>query len=69
MDTHVHRISNRLGWVRTEQPAKTEEGLAKLFPPEYWADVNLALVGFGQTVCEAKKPKCWGCPIRDRCEY
>lgn len=65
VDTHVHRIANRLGWVRTAKPEETEEVLKKLFPVEFWEKVNRAMVGFGQTVCKPQKPLCDECPIED----
>jgi endonuclease III len=74
VDTHVHRISNRLGWVDTSKcksnaPDKTRQELEKLFPHEYWGDVNGLLVGFGQTTCTAKAPKCNQCTLRDTCKF
>lgn len=65
VDTHVHRIANRLGWVKTSKPEETEEELKRLFPVEFWKKVNRAMVGFGQTVCKPQKPLCDECPIRD----
>ncbi len=65
VDTHVHRIANRLGWVKTAKPEETEEELKKLFPVELWGKVNRAMVGFGQTVCKPQKPLCDECPIKD----
>ncbi len=67
VDTHVHRISNRLGLVSTEKPEETERELKKLFPEELWKNVNRAMVGFGQTVCKPQKPKCGECPFKDWC--
>lgn len=64
VDTHVHRISNRLGLVKTEKPEETEEELKKLFPKKLWNRVNAAFVGFGQTVCKPVKPLCNECPIK-----
>ncbi|RLI78529.1 endonuclease III [Archaeoglobales archaeon] len=63
VDTHVHRISNRLGLVKTTKPEETEEQLKKIFPKELWNRVNQAFVGFGQTVCKPVKPLCNECPI------
>jgi len=64
VDTHVHRISNRLGWCHTNKPEDTEKSLSGLFPSKVWPVINHALVGFGQNTCEAKKPLCGGCPVR-----
>lgn len=69
VDVHVHRISNLLGWVKTKNPEETEKALQKTLPKELWHDVNHTMVGFGQTICEAKKPKCEECPIKDTCRY
>ncbi|MEM1578976.1 MAG: endonuclease III [Archaeoglobaceae archaeon] len=68
VDTHVHRISNRLGLVKTRTPIETEEELKKIFPIDLWEKINSAFVGFGQTVCLPKKPKCNECPIEGVCK-
>ncbi len=67
VDTHVHRISNRLGLVNTTKPEETEEELKKIFPKNMWDKVNRAMVGFGQTVCRSQKPLCDECPLRNWC--
>ncbi|KAJ3417452.1 DNA N-glycosylase and apurinic/apyrimidinic (AP) lyase [Chytridiales sp. JEL 0842] len=69
VDTHVHRIANRLGWVKSKDtaPEETREQLEVWLPHEYWAEVNPLLVGFGQTVCMAVKPKCHECPAKALC--
>lgn len=69
VDTHVHRISNRLGWVKTKKPEQTEEALMKLVPKRLWTKVNSAMVSYGQTVCIPRNPKCSICKIRDYCRY
>jgi endonuclease-3 len=70
VDVHVHRISNRLGWVDTTTPAeKTQEALEAWIPKEYWEEVNVLLVGFGQQICEARKPKCKECRVSSMCPY
>ncbi len=69
VDTHVHRISNRLGLVETKTPEETEEELKKIVPKEYWRRVNKAMVGFGQTVCKPIKPKCNECKLVEICKY
>ncbi|MEZ0323720.1 MAG: endonuclease III [Hydrogenothermaceae bacterium] len=68
VDTHVHRISNRLGLVKTKDPYQTELDLMKTIPKKYWQDINRLFVAFGQTICKPIKPKCDKCPIRDYCE-
>lgn len=67
VDTHVHRISNRLGLIKSKNPEQTEEALRKLLPKEYWIDWNYLLVMWGQNICAPISPKCGGCPIRDYC--
>jgi endonuclease-3 len=67
VDTHVHRISNRLGWVKTKIPRATEEALAKIIPKRYWVELNTALVTFGQNICLPVSPFCSKCYIRKYC--
>lgn len=67
VDIHVHRISNRLGLIRTRNPHASEMTLRKLLPQEYWAAWNRLLVSFGQTICRPVRPKCGACPIRPHC--
>ncbi len=67
VDTHVHRISNRLGWVRTRTPHETEKALMKIVPRAHWIDVNEILVGFGQRVCTPLSPRCSICPVARSC--
>ncbi len=63
VDTHVHRISNRLGWVRTATPEKTETALTGLLPREFWIELNGLFVAFGQRVCTPQSPWCSRCPL------
>lgn len=67
VDTHVHRISNRLGWVRTRTPLETERALEAILPRRWWIPVNGLLVAFGQRTCTPQSPKCSACPIRRHC--
>lgn len=67
VDTHCHRIPNRLKWVKTANPIATKAELEKIFPKEEWEHVNYTLVGFGQNICAAVKPKCEQCPINKLC--
>ncbi len=67
VDVHVHRISNRLGLVRTKTPLETEMALRRILPHRYWKTWNRFLVAFGQTVCTPRKPHCDRCPIRACC--
>jgi len=67
VDTHVHRISNRLGWVKTKTPEQTETALEQVLARGYWIPINELLVRFGQTLCTPISPFCSRCPIRDHC--
>jgi endonuclease III len=68
VDTHVHRISNRLGWVRTKTPEQTEQALYKATDRRWWPYINLYLVTWGQNVCKPVYPRCDACAIYDSCE-
>ncbi len=67
VDVHVHRISNRLGYVSTKTPEETEFALRKILPKKYWIDFNTLLVTLGQNICKPQKPKCEICSIRKFC--
>lgn len=67
VDTHVHRIPNRLGWVRTKTPEQIELELKKSIPKKHWQDINNLLVTFGQNVCVPVSPFCSKCPINKYC--
>jgi len=67
VDTHVHRISNRLGYVRTKTPEETEWALRKKLPQEYWIEYNALLVVWGQNVCKPLSPFCSRCAVRRYC--
>ncbi|MET0166770.1 MAG: endonuclease III [Vicinamibacterales bacterium] len=67
VDTHVHRICNRLGWVRTETPAETEQALYAVIDPSWWPLLNLYLVTWGQNVCRPVYPRCASCLIARDC--
>jgi len=69
VDTHVHRISNRLGLVKTTQPEETEAELVKTVPRRYWLELNDLFVRFGQTTCKPVGPKCAICTLRPGCQY
>jgi endonuclease-3 len=68
VDTHVHRISNRLGYVRTKNPEETEFALRAKLPPEYWSRYNTLLVAFGRNTCRPISPLCSHCPVEARCD-
>ena len=67
VDTHVHRISNRLGWVRTKTPEQTEQALYERLESRWWPYANLYLVTWGQNVCRPTHPRCGDCAISARC--
>lgn len=67
VDTHVHRISNRLGYVHTKTPVETEFALREKLPEKYWIIYNDLLVTFGQNLCKPISPLCSQCPIHDHC--
>ncbi len=67
VDTHVHRISNRIGYVSTKTPKDTEFVLREKLPEEYWIEYNDLLVTFGQNVCKPISPLCSQCPVHDHC--
>src|SRR6056297_73652 len=67
VDIHVHRISNRLGWVKTDKPDETEGELSRVLPQEYWIEINELFVRFGQSVCTPVSPWCSKCPLEASC--
>jgi len=69
VDTHVHRISNRLGLVKTKKPEETEAALVKTVPKRYWLELNDLFVRFGQTTCKPIGPHCWSCTLARSCVY
>ena len=69
VDTHVHRISNRLGLVDTKMPEETEMALREKIPKKYWLDINNTFVMYGQNICKPISPMCHVCKIRKTCNY
>ena len=67
VDVHVHRIFNRLGYVKTKNPEETEFALRKKLPVKHWIDINTLMVTHGQNVCFPRKPNCEECPIAEYC--
>jgi endonuclease-3 len=67
VDIHVHRISNRLGWVQTSTPERTERALYERVPARWWPYLNLYLVTWGQNVCRPTHPRCGDCAVARRC--
>jgi endonuclease-3 len=68
VDTHVHRISNRWGYVKTKDPLATEMALRKKLPKDYWIEYNPTLVALGQQVCKPTSPICSACPVAAFCK-
>ena len=69
VDVHVHRISNRLGLVKTKEPEETEFALKKNLPKKCWSDINTLFVTLGQNVCKPTKPECSNCRLCKYCNY
>lgn len=67
VDTHVHRISNRWGYIKTATPEKTEFALRAKLPKQYWIEYNNLLVNFGQHLCRPISPQCSQCPLKKYC--
>ena len=68
VDVHVHRIFNRLGYVKTKTPEETEFSLREKLPKKYWIEINTLIVTHGQNCCKPQKPDCKNCPISEYCE-
>jgi endonuclease-3 len=68
VDTHVHRVTNRWGYVATKTPEKTEFALRKKLPQRYWIEINDMLVSFGQKICRPISPMCSTCPLSPYCD-
>ena len=69
VDVHVHRISNRIGLVKTTDPEETERELLHAYDRKYWVDVNELFVSFGKEICRPIGPKCTECSVRKLCTY
>lgn len=68
VDCHVHRLSNRLGWIKTKTPEESEKELEKVLPVSFWIEINDLFVRYGQNICTPLSPKCSLCPINSCCE-
>ncbi|MGB8647766.1 MAG: endonuclease III [Anaerolineae bacterium] len=68
VDTHVHRITNRWGYMHTKTPDETELALREKLPPRYWLEINALLVALGQNICRPTTPNCSHCPVYEFCE-
>lgn len=67
VDTHVHRISNRCGWIQTKTPEESEKALEQIMPQKFWIPLNELLVSYGQKICTPVSPRCSECPIQKAC--
>lgn len=68
VDTHVHRIANRMGMISTKTPEETEKELRKVLPKKWWKELNHTLVLFGQNICLPRNPRCGECPVESYCK-
>ncbi len=69
VDTHVHRVANRLGWVKTKTAPQTEKELLRILPGDLLREMNLVFVKFGRYICLAPTPRCYLCPFQEICEF
>jgi endonuclease-3 len=69
VDTHVHRISNRIGLVKTVSPDETEVALKEIAPKELWCEINAIMIRFGQRICLPRRPRCDRCSVKVHCDY
>ena len=67
VDTHVHRIANRMGWIRTKKPDDSVAALEKVLPRQYWITINELLVLYGQQICTPLSPRCSLCRLKEHC--
>ena len=68
VDIHVHRVTNRWGYVRTRTPEQTTAALEAKLPQGYWVEINRLLVPFGKHICTGQRPRCSTCPVLDMCQ-
>lgn len=69
VDTHVNRISNKLGWAHHSDPLKVELELQEVLPKDHWIRINIQLIRHGRAVCKARKPMCGNCALSEWCEF
>ena len=67
-DVHVHRVTNRWGYVKTSSPGRTSQELERILPRDYWVEINRVLVPFGKHICTGKLPRCSTCPVLEYCQ-
>ncbi len=68
VDVHVHRVTNRWGYVRTAAPEQTMAALEQQLPSRYWLEINRLLVPFGKHICTGRLPRCSSCPVLEMCD-
>jgi endonuclease-3 len=68
VDIHVHRVTNRWGYVKASSPERTMLALEAVLPKEHWVEINRLLVPFGKHICTGQRPRCSTCPLRDMCQ-
>ena len=68
VDTHVFRISHRLGWAKGKNPLQVEQELMKVLPESHWNRINFQLIYLGRAICTARKARCQDCPLTEWCE-
>jgi endonuclease-3 len=69
VDTHVKRLAGRLGLTDSDDPTRIEMDLRALYPEGEWVGISMRFIQFGREVCDARRPRCWECPLVDRCRY
>lgn len=69
VDTHVRRVTNRLGLTTESDPVKIESDLMALHHKSIWSGISMRYIQFGRDFCDARRPRCWECPLSDRCPY
>jgi len=69
VDTHVRRVSRRLGLTDKSDPTKIEADLKELYLRKTWSGISMRFIQFGRDICDARAPRCWECPLRDRCPH
>jgi endonuclease-3 len=69
VDTHVKRLARRLGLTMETDPTRIEFALMALYPRHRWSGISMRFIQFGRDVCDARRPRCWECPLADRCPY
>jgi endonuclease-3 len=69
VDTHVGRLSRRLGLTEEGDPVRVESDLKALYPEDRWAGISMRFIQFGRDTCDARRPRCWDCVLADRCPY